>query len=141
MNPVFPSHERHCDSSNRGGKESCWGTSPIRVTVLRRSLCWIEQRKAFLWGDHSGLLGIAFGCNLGWIENATITSGVKLIDQATTPQLTNWAKRFLQEPAVSAVMPDKDKLLEFSKVLYPKHTARLIAQSQLPKYFFEAYRP
>ncbi|XP_062111739.1 glutathione S-transferase U17-like [Humulus lupulus] len=106
------------------------------IQHLEEAFIKLSKGKAFFGGDHIGFLDIAFGCCLGWVENTEITTGLKLIDEATTPHLAVWAQHFLQHPAVSAVMPEKEKLLEFSKMLYPKHRARLLAQMQLPKYYF-----
>lgn len=118
------------------GRRAAEEQAKLSVKLFEEAFVELSQGKPFFGGDHIGFLDIAFGCNLCWIENTEITSGVKLIDKATTPNLLNWSKSFLQDPAVSLVMPDKDKLLEFSKFLYPKHTARLIAQNELPKYHF-----
>ncbi|PON67461.1 S-crystallin [Parasponia andersonii] len=118
------------------GRKAAEEQALLSVQLLEEAFGALSKGKPFFGGDHIGFLDIAFGCNLGWIENTEITSGVKLIDEAKTPQLANWAKNFLKDPAVSSVMPDKDKLLEFSRTLYPKHRARLLAHLELPKYHF-----
>ena len=47
-------------------------------------------------------------------------NGVKLLDEAKTPGLVKWAEKFCADAAVKSVMPETEKLLEFSKVLAAK---------------------
>ncbi len=45
---------------------------------------------------------------------------MKLLDEAKTPGLVKWAERFCADGAVKGVMPETEKLVEFSKVLLAK---------------------
>ncbi|KAL5553987.1 hypothetical protein UlMin_041388 [Ulmus minor] len=76
--------------------------------------------KTFFGGDQIGYLDIAFGGFLAWLRVTEKTNGIKLLDEAKTPQLAKWAESFCQHPAVSGVMPETDKLVEFAKFLFAK---------------------
>ena len=79
-----------------------------------------SKGKAFFGGDQIGLIDIAFGCYLGWLKVTEKLSGLKLLDEAKTPGLVKWAERFCADGAVKGVMPETEKLVEFSKFLQAK---------------------
>ncbi|XP_057949197.1 glutathione S-transferase U17-like [Malania oleifera] len=79
-----------------------------------------SKGKAFFGGDRIGFLDIAFGCFLGWLRVAEKTGGAKLLDDAKTPRLCGWAERFSADDSVKGVLPETEKLLEFSKMLLAK---------------------
>lgn len=79
--------------------------------------------KMFFGGEKIGYLDIALGCFLGWMRVTEKVNNVKLIDEANTPGLVKWAHNFCSDAAVKDVMPQTDKLFEFSKVLMAKMRA------------------
>ncbi|KAF3431376.1 hypothetical protein FNV43_RR26107 [Rhamnella rubrinervis] len=91
--------------------------------MLEEAFVKCSKGKPFFGGDQIGYLDIAFGCFLGWIRVTEKFNGIKLIDQAKTPQLLKWADRFCQHPAVNGVMPETEKLAEFAKILMAKMRA------------------
>lgn len=79
-----------------------------------------SKGKVFFGGEKIGYLDIALGCFLGWMRVTEKVHNVKLIDEANTPGLLNWAHNFCSNAAVKDVMPQTHNLLEFSKVLMAK---------------------
>ncbi|KAJ7943548.1 Glutathione S-transferase [Quillaja saponaria] len=79
-----------------------------------------SKGKAFFGGESIGFLDIAFGCFLGWLRAAEAMNGVKLIHEAKTPGLAKWAEKFTADGAVKEVLPETQRLVEFSKVLQAK---------------------
>lgn len=90
------------------------------LALLEEAFGKCSKGKAFFGGDRIGLLDIAFGSFLGWLKVTEKVNGVKLLDEAKTPGLVKWAERFCADAAVKSVMPETEKLLEFSKVLAAK---------------------
>ena len=90
------------------------------IVLLEEAFGKCSKGKAFFGGDQIGLIDIAFGCYLGWLKVTEKLSGVKLLDEAKTPGLVKWAERFCADGAVKGVMPETEKLVEFSKVLLAK---------------------
>ncbi|XP_027920993.1 glutathione S-transferase U17-like [Vigna unguiculata] len=94
------------------------------IEEVRKGLALLEdvfkdcsKGKGFYGGDQIGLLDIALGSFLGWLRVVEIINGVKLLDQNNTPELLKWAERFCAHSAVKDVMPETERLLEFSKTL------------------------
>lgn len=79
-----------------------------------------SKGRDFFGGDEIGYLDIAFGCFMGWLRVIEKLNGVKLLDQAKTPGLVNWADKFCAHAAVKDVMPETDKLAEIAKILAAK---------------------
>ena len=90
------------------------------LALLEEAFGKCSKGKAFFGGDRIGLLDIAFGSFLGWLKVTEKVNGVKLLDEAKTPGLVKWAEKFCADAAVKSVMPETEKLLEFSKVLAAK---------------------
>ncbi|XP_023928718.1 glutathione S-transferase U17 [Quercus suber] len=90
------------------------------LALLEEAFGKCSKGKAFFGGDRIGLLDIAFGSLLGWLKLTEKVNGVKLLDEAKTPGLVKWAERFCADAAVKSVMPETEKLLEFSKVVAAK---------------------
>jgi len=90
------------------------------IALLEEAFGKCSKGKAFFGGDGIGFLDIAFGCFLGWLRATEKMSGVTLLDGAKTPGLVIWADRFCADGAVKGVMPEPEKLVEFSKVLVAK---------------------
>ena len=98
------------------------------VLLLEEALGVSGKGKPFFGGDHIGFLDIAFGSLLGWIRVTELTSGLKLIDPERAPKLAHWAEKFSQDPAVSGVIPETQKLAEYAKFLFAK-----LKEAQPPK--------
>ncbi|GMY20740.1 glutathione S-transferase U17-like [Fagus crenata] len=90
------------------------------IVLLEEAFGKCSKGKAFFGGDQIGLIDIAFGCCLGWLKVTEKLSRVKLLDEEKTPGLVKWAERFCADGAVKGVMPETEKLVEFSKVLLAK---------------------
>ncbi|KAI4328351.1 hypothetical protein L6164_020710 [Bauhinia variegata] len=77
----------------------------------------LSKGKPFFGGDRIGFLDIAFGCFLGWLSVIENVYGRKVLVEAIAPALVKWAERFAADPAVKGLIPETDKLVEFSKFL------------------------
>lgn len=99
------------------------------LVLLEDAFGKTSKGKAFFGGDQIGFLDIAFGSLLGWLRATEKVTGVKLLDEVKTPGLLKWAEKFASDPAVKDVLPETDKLVEFSKVIQ----ARLRAAAAPPK--------
>lgn len=93
------------------------------LVLLEDAYTKCSKGKMFFGGEKIGYLDIALGCFLGWMRVTEKVNNVKLIDEANTPGLVKWAQNFCSDAAVKDVMPQTDKLFEFSKVLMAKMKA------------------
>ncbi|KAF3327544.1 glutathione S-transferase U17-like protein [Carex littledalei] len=73
--------------------------------------------KNFFGGDNIGCLDIAVGSHLGWIKAVEKIVGIKFLDEEKVPGLVAWSERFCGHDAVKEIMPEADKLVEFTAVL------------------------
>ncbi|KAG2707320.1 hypothetical protein I3760_05G143300 [Carya illinoinensis] len=85
------------------------------LVLLEEAFC--NKKAAFFGGDHIGFLDIALGSMLGWLRVTENMVGVKLLDEAKTPWLVQWAENFCADAAVKGPMPQTEKLVEFAKGL------------------------
>jgi glutathione S-transferase len=90
------------------------------IALLEEAFGKCSKGKAFFGGDRIGLLDIAFGSLLGWLRVTEKMNGLKLLDEVKTPGLAKWAGTFCADAAVKGVMPETEKLVEFSKVIAAK---------------------
>ncbi|EOY00233.1 Glutathione S-transferase [Theobroma cacao] len=90
------------------------------LVLLEEAFGKCSKGKRFFGGDQIGYLDIAFGCFLAWLRVTEKMSGIKLLSEANTPALLNWADRFCSDAAVKDVMPDTEKLAEFGKMVIAK---------------------
>ena len=90
------------------------------LALLEEAFGKYSKGKAFFGGDQIGFIDIAFGSLLGWLRVTEKVGEVKLLDEAKTPGLVKWADCFCADAAVKSVMPDTEKLIEFSKFLMAK---------------------
>ncbi|XP_021293123.1 glutathione S-transferase U17-like isoform X2 [Herrania umbratica] len=90
------------------------------LVLLEEAFGNCSKGKPFFGGDQIGYLDIAFGCFLAWLRVTEKISGIKLLSEANTPALLNWADRFCSDAAVKDVMPDTEKLAEFGKMVIAK---------------------
>ncbi|XP_041015148.1 glutathione S-transferase U17-like [Juglans microcarpa x Juglans regia] len=87
------------------------------LVLLEEAFQKSSKGKAFFGGDRIGFLDIAFGSMLGWLRAIEKMGGVKLLDEAKTPGLVQWAESFCADGAVKGIIPDTEKLVEFAKIL------------------------
>ena len=88
------------------------------LVLLEEAFVKCSKGKPFFGGDQIGYLDLALGSSLAWLSVTENINGIKLLDQAKTPQLLKWAERFRQHPAVIEVMPEQEKLTEFAKIVF-----------------------
>lgn len=90
------------------------------LVLLEEAFGVCSKGKPFFGGDQIGYLDIAFGCYMGWLRVTEKMCGIKLLSEAKTPALLNWAHRFCSDAAVKYLMPDTEKLAEFAKMIAGK---------------------
>ncbi|KAK3027853.1 hypothetical protein RJ639_041487 [Escallonia herrerae] len=93
------------------------------LELLEEAFVKSSKGKGYFGGDSIGYLDIALGCFLGWLKAGEITADAKLLDEAKTPKLAEWAVRFASNDAVKDVLPQPEKLVEILKMLQAKHRA------------------
>ncbi|KAM3206644.1 hypothetical protein ACQJBY_062017 [Aegilops geniculata] len=84
------------------------------LKTLDGALRDVAGGKPFFGGDAPGYVDTVLGGLLAWVRSMDVINGVKTIDPATMPLLAAWADRFGALEAVEAVMPDVNRLVEFS---------------------------
>uniref|UniRef100_A0A0D9XKR0 glutathione transferase n=1 Tax=Leersia perrieri TaxID=77586 RepID=A0A0D9XKR0_9ORYZ len=97
-----------------GDKDKMAGEMFTALQYLEEAFVSCSQGKQYFGGDSISYLDIAAGSHLAWIKAVEKISGIKLLDEARFPNLFAWADRFCAHPAVVDVMPDPDKLVEFT---------------------------
>ena len=90
------------------------------LVLLEEAFVKCSKGKPFFGGDQIGYLDLALGGYLAWLSVTENINGIKLLDQAKTPQLLKWAERFRQHPAVIEVMPETEKLTGYANYILPK---------------------
>ncbi|TYH77658.1 hypothetical protein ES332_D04G169400v1 [Gossypium tomentosum] len=90
------------------------------TVVLEGAFGELSKGKAFFGGDNIGFVDIALGSLLGWIEVIGKQCETKLVSEAKTPRLVQWADCFSAHEAVKDVLPDVDKLADFGLKLRAK---------------------
>ncbi|OMP00987.1 hypothetical protein CCACVL1_03214 [Corchorus capsularis] len=88
----------------------------------------LSKGKPFFGGDQIGYLDIVIGCILDWVQVIEKFNEMKLIDEAKTPGLFQWANSFCSHEAVKDVLPDVEALAQYglkvrAKFLNAKATA------------------
>ncbi|KAF7046124.1 hypothetical protein CFC21_055174 [Triticum aestivum] len=84
------------------------------MKTLDGALSDVAGGKPFFGGNAPGYVDTVLGGLLAWVRSVDVINGVKTIDPETMPLLAAWADRFGALDAVEAVMPDVDRLVEFS---------------------------
>ncbi|XP_064947797.1 glutathione S-transferase U18-like [Musa acuminata AAA Group] len=85
------------------------------LKLLDEAFGRLSKGKGFFGGDDIGYVDIALGCFLGWLKVMEKTSDVKFINEEKMPLLARWAERFCAHEAVTAVMPEPERLEEFAR--------------------------
>ncbi|KAK4261228.1 hypothetical protein QN277_004256 [Acacia crassicarpa] len=78
-----------------------------------------REGKGF-FGEEIGLVDITFGSLLGWLGVIESMNGRKMIVEEKHPCLVKWAERFSSNPNVKGLIPEADKLIQFSKAIKMK---------------------
>ncbi|EAY79274.1 hypothetical protein EE612_052397 [Oryza sativa] len=97
-----------------GDKYKTAGEMSTALQRLEEAFVKCSQGKEYFGGDSIGYLDIALGSFLGWIKAVEKIAGVELLNETKLPILAVWADRFCAHPAVVDVVPDADKLVEFT---------------------------
>ncbi|TYI33420.1 hypothetical protein ES332_A04G131700v1 [Gossypium tomentosum] len=84
------------------------------ILLLEEAFVKLSKGRAFFGGENIGFVDIVFGSLLAWIEVIEKLSEMKLISEAKTPRLVQWADFFSAHEAVKDVSPAVDKLVEFA---------------------------
>ncbi|KAJ4803582.1 Glutathione S-transferase [Rhynchospora pubera] len=87
------------------------------LQLLEEAFEKCSKGKGFFGGDDIGYLDIAFGSQLGWIKAVEKIVEIKFLDKEKIPGLVAWSERFCAHEAVKEVMPEADRLVEFTKML------------------------
>lgn len=95
-------------------KDKAAGEMSTALQHLEEAFVKCSQGKQYFGGDNIGYLDIALGSFLGWIRAVEKIAGVELLNETKLPILAVWADRFCAHPAVVDVVPDADKLVEFT---------------------------
>ncbi|CAN6324001.1 unnamed protein product [Urochloa humidicola] len=77
---------------------------------------------AFFSGSDAapGLLDLALGCFLPALRACERLHGLSLVDASSTTLLDGWSRRFAAHPAARRVLPDTDKVVQFTRFLQAK---------------------
>ncbi|KAI9111874.1 hypothetical protein K1719_017564 [Acacia pycnantha] len=87
-----------------------------------------REGKGFFGGEEIGLVDITFGSLLCWMRVIETMNGRKMIVEEKHPCLVKWADRFESDPNVKGLIPETEKLIEFSKALRMKLKAAASAK-------------
>ncbi|KAK3027852.1 hypothetical protein RJ639_041486 [Escallonia herrerae] len=90
---------------------------------LEEAFVKFSKGRGYFGGDSIGYFDIALRCFLGWLKVGEITADGKLLDEAETPKLAEWAVRFALDDAVKDVLPQPEKLVEILEMLQAKPQA------------------
>ncbi|KAL6641358.1 hypothetical protein ACP70R_019539 [Stipagrostis hirtigluma subsp. patula] len=97
------------------------------VETLEAAFKECSKGKPFFGGDGVGYLDIVLGGLMPLAYIGEARHGVKLFDSARSPLLGAWVERFTALEAAKAVLPDVDKLLEYSKMKHARAAAAAAA--------------
>ncbi|KAL9408531.1 hypothetical protein AB3S75_046990 [Citrus x aurantiifolia] len=89
-----------------------------RMKAILEMLQTIEEhglREKIFHGDKIGLLDIAFGTMLYWLQILEDIVGVKLFDPHKFPGLNAWFENFKKAPIIEENLPDQDGISLFFK--------------------------
>ncbi|XP_022725868.1 glutathione S-transferase U17-like [Durio zibethinus] len=116
----FPSIKSIAIAQGEDARKAAIAQVEEGLALLEEAFGKCSKGKPFFGGDQIGFLDIAFGSFLGWLRVTEKFNGMKLLSEAKTPALVNWADRFCSDAAVKDVMPDTEKLAEFGKMVIAK---------------------
>ncbi|KAJ3690413.1 hypothetical protein LUZ61_019577 [Rhynchospora tenuis] len=87
------------------------------LQLLEEAFEKCSKGKSFFGGDNIGYLDIALGSQLAWIKAVEKIVEIKFLDKEKIPGLVAWSERFYAHEAVKEVMPEADRLVEFTRML------------------------
>ena len=87
----------------------------MAVETLEAAFKECSKGKPFFGGDSVGYLDIVLGSIVPWAYVGEVRFGIKLFDGTRSPLLEAWVERFAMMDAAKAVLPEVDKLIEYSK--------------------------
>ncbi|KAL8106251.1 hypothetical protein AgCh_029876 [Apium graveolens] len=85
------------------------------MAALEEAFVKCSKGKAYYGGDNIGYIDIALGSCLEFIKAMEKISGLKLVDEARTPELVRWADRFASSDSVKNVLPETERFVEVLK--------------------------
>ncbi|CAL4931908.1 unnamed protein product [Urochloa decumbens] len=98
----------------KGDKDEAEAQVSTALQHLEEAFVKCSQGKHYFGGDNIGFLDLVLGSHLGWFKAVEKIAGIKVLDEAKYPEITAWADRFCAHHAVKEVMPETDRLVEFS---------------------------
>jgi glutathione S-transferase len=87
------------------------------LQLLEEAFEKCSKGKSFFGGDNIGYLDISVGSYLGWIKAVEKIVGIRFLNEEKVPGLAAWSERFCAHDAVKEIMPDSDKLVEFTALV------------------------
>ncbi|CAD6204263.1 unnamed protein product [Miscanthus lutarioriparius] len=86
------------------------------VETLEAAFKDLSKGKPFFGGDSVGYLDIVLGGLIPMVYYGEARYGIELFDDTRSPLLVAWVERFGALDAAKAILPDVDKLVEYSKM-------------------------
>ena len=86
------------------------------VETLEAAFKDLSKGKPFFGGDSVGYLDIVLGGFTPMVYYGEARYGIELFDDTRSPLLVAWVERFGALDAAKAILPDVDKLVEYSKM-------------------------
>ncbi|XP_010477765.1 PREDICTED: LOW QUALITY PROTEIN: glutathione S-transferase U13-like [Camelina sativa] len=97
------------------GRKAAAGKLMECLGILEETFQKSSKGLGFFGGENIGYIDIACGTLLGPISVIEAFSGVKFLQEETTPGLMKWAERFRTHEAVNPYMPSVEELVAFAK--------------------------
>ncbi|CAL4915221.1 unnamed protein product [Urochloa decumbens] len=89
----------------------------------------ISKGKPFFGGDSVGYLDVTLGALVAWVHAGEKLTGFRLFDATRSPLLNEWVDRFGELDAAKAVLPDADRLVDYTMMRQAKAAAAAAAAS------------
>ncbi|KAK1437787.1 hypothetical protein QVD17_03585 [Tagetes erecta] len=125
-NMFIPLFEELRKTPDKEGKEAIKKQIIERTQLLEEVFVKFSKGKAYFGGDNVGYLDVVFGCFLGWVRFVERHNEFKIIDEAGTPKLLEWANRIWSHEALKDVIPGSETLMDFYMMLQVHKPARAI---------------
>ncbi|WOH13559.1 hypothetical protein DCAR_0833069 [Daucus carota subsp. sativus] len=82
------------------------------MVALEEVFVKCSEGKAYFGGEKIGYIDIVLGSCLEFFKAMEQISGLKMLDEARTPELAGWAERFMSNDAVKNVLPETEKFVD-----------------------------